>query len=128
MKNGGKKNTKKIFAGMCVLTLVLVGFIASAKTVIVSTETMGKSSTDDDSYDVASYGLAQTFRNNLQSLSRVEIKLKRFGCAVTSFEKYYLAIKEGPFASQPLTLTYVMGTDIPGSAEWVEFDFPDIDV
>jgi hypothetical protein len=71
----------------------------------------------------------QQFKPSFEQLTRIKVLLEKPGGAQTSFKKYYLAVKQGGWATQPLTLTYIDGSQVTSTTPvWYEFDFPDIDL
>lgn len=70
----------------------------------------------------------QQFVPSLPKLTKIKVLLEKPGGAVTSYDKYYLAIKK-TWSSQPETLTYIEGNQVQSTTPvWYEFDFPDIEV
>jgi len=66
---------------------------------------------------------------SLPKLTKIKVLLEKPGGVQTSYKKYYLAVKKGGWSTEPLTLTYIEGTDVTSTTPvWYEFDFPDIDV
>jgi hypothetical protein len=109
--------------------LVIVSYSSTAT---ANDEKEDQSQTDyDDSFPV--YGepcsCYQQFQPSLPKLTKINVLLEKPGGAQTHYKKYYLAVKKGGWATQPLTLTYIEGTDVTSTTPvWYEFDFPDIDV
>ncbi len=86
-----------------------------------------QSTKDDESRIVTTFHLGQSFIPTFPKLTKVMLLLTK-SSSDAMYESYNVEIRENSITSQTITQGNLDGSFIGTGKNWVEFDFPDIDV